>query len=661
MQRARSEDRPILVSIGYAACHWCHVMERESFEDPVVAAVMNRDFINIKVDREERPDLDHIYMDALQALNGHGGWPLNMFLTPDAKPFYGGTYFPPLPVQGRASWQEVLQGVSVAFRERRGEVEGQAQRLLEHMEKAEGLFRARVSPVPETGGRASFERSEAEAVAQNLLKSADRQRGGFGRAPKFPQTFSIRYLLRYHRLCGDADALSHACHSLDSMIRGGIYDHAGGGFARYSTDAEWLVPHFEKMTYDNALLLSVLSEGYQSTGRPDFADAIRETVAFMKREMMHPEGGFFSALDADSEGVEGRYYTWSRKELVEVLGEDAEAACRMFGISDEGNWEGTNILHLPKDLETFSLEEGLPMEAVAALAERSKRKLLSARQSRVRPLLDDKILLGWNALMVTALVKASRALREAGYLAVAVRCMDFLRRNMKDHATGRWRHTFKSGNARFPAFLDDLSFLAEALVHLHESTGETQYLSEAVAVVEEVKRDFRPSDGSLYHFTPKDQNDVVMRKTDSYDGATASGNSTMAWNLYKLSFLTGQTEWWRESADMLEAVRDLAVKYPSSFGNWASLGLEWMAGTWEVALVGPDSQAQAEAFLAGYLPNMVFQRSESGDEKFPMLRGRGRQGRTVWYACRDQACLTPTESLDELWRILEDKTHAGGL
>lgn len=652
LERAKAEDKPILVSIGYAACHWCHVMERESFEDPVCAAIMNRDFVNVKIDREERPDLDHIYMDALQTMNGHGGWPLNMFLTPDARPFYGGTYFPPVPAHGRPSWQDVLRGVSSAFRERRAEVEEQAQRLLEHMSRADGMFRARAAAVTVEGPEAPFDASDASAVAENLLKNADRRWGGFGRAPKFPQTFSIVYLLRHHRLNGDTEALEHACRSLDMMIRGGIFDQAGGGFARYSTDAEWLVPHFEKMTYDNALLVSVLSEAFQCTGRPHYAEAIRQTVGFMTREMMHPEGGFHSALDADSEGVEGKYYTWTRAELEDLLGEDAETACRLFGVTEEGNWEHVNILHLPKDMETFSREEGMTMEGLAGLTARVRDRILEARASRTRPLLDDKVLLGWNALMVTALCKAHCALRERTYMDLAVRCMDFLRSRLRDGGTGEWRHTWKDGKARIPAFLDDLSFLADALIHLHETTGEASYLVEAVEIVEDVKRRFKPSEGFLYHFTPEGQKDVVIRKTDSYDGATASGNSAMAWNLYRLSLLVGKSDWREAAAGMLASVRELVVKHPSSFGNWAALGLEWVEGTWEIALLGPDIEGMAGDFLEGYHPGRVFQRSVVPDERLPLTIGRGIEGRTLWYACRNQACLPPVETLEELVEIL---------
>jgi uncharacterized protein YyaL (SSP411 family) len=655
LQRAREEDKPILVSIGYAACHWCHVMERESFEDPVTAAVMNRDFINVKIDREERPDLDHIYMDALQVLSGHGGWPLNVFLTPDARPFYGGTYFPPMPAHGRPSWQDVLRGIAVAFRERRAEVEEQAEKLLQHMAKAEAIFRAQDFGLRDGEGTEPFSRKDAEAVAENLLKSADRRWGGFGRAPKFPQTYSIRYLLRHHRLHGDEDALKHAMLSLDGMLRGGIYDQAGGGFARYSTDNEWLVPHFEKMTYDNALLVSVLSEAYQSTGSPRYAEAVRETIGFMSREMAHPEGGFHSALDADSEGVEGKYYTWTRAEVEDVLTEDAETACRLFGITEEGNWEHVNILYLPKGLEAFSQEAGIPMQELLATLERYRSRLLSAREERVRPLLDDKVILGWNALMVTALCKAGCALGEIRYVDMAERCMDFLETRLRDPDSGDWMHTYKAGKARFPAFLDDLAFLIEALLHLQESTGQPSYLEKAVAVAETVMARHGSSEGALFHFTPEGQKDLVIRKTDFYDGATASGNSTMAWNLYRLSFLSGRSEWRRKAGSMLQAVRELVTRHSTSFGNWAALGQEWTHGTWEISVVGPEAMELGRRFLGRYVPNKVFQMSRTEDGRHPLLRGRGEEHSTLWYVCRDQACLPPLRGLEELMQRIEEQ------
>lgn len=657
LQKARVEDKPILISIGYAACHWCHVMERESFEDPDTAELMNRDFVNIKIDREERPDLDQIYMDALQAVQGNGGWPLNMFLTPEAKPFYGGTYFPPVRAHGRSSWREVLQGIALAFRERRGEVEEQAARLFRHLKEGDGFLRS--VELPETSDH-PFDRGDAAVVASNLLKTADRVHGGFGRAPKFPQTFSIRYLLRHHRLFGGADSLEHACLCLDRMVQGGIYDQLGGGFARYSTDAEWLVPHFEKMTYDNALLVSVLSEAYQLTRRETYAEAIKDTLAFMTSEMMAPEGGFYSALDADSEGVEGRFYTWSMKDVQDVLGEDAHLFCKAYGISESGNWEGVNILHLPRPVAELAAEEGLQAGEMKRRLEASRKTLLGVRGARKRPLLDDKILLGWNALMVTALCKAGAALREPGYMDLAARCMTFLKETLYDPVSREWRHSYKAGKARFPAFLDDLAFLVDGLIHLQECTGDPAWLAEAGDVMEFAVSRYGSSEGSLFHFTDVAQTDVILRKTDTYDGATPSGNSMMAWNLYRLSFLLGLGDWRSKAEDMFGSVKELVLMHPASFGHWANLGLEWAGGTWEIALVGNDAKRGSVDFLGLYIPNRVFQWSVKPREDQPLLGGRWLDGMTRWHVCRNGNCHLPLESLKELAGLVGLRESGGG-
>ncbi|HXB06394.1 MAG TPA: thioredoxin domain-containing protein, partial [Puia sp.] len=387
LQTARREDKPILVSIGYAACHWCHVMEKESFEDAETARFMNERFINIKIDREERPDLDHIYMDAVQAMTGSGGWPLNVFLTPEAKPFYGGTYFPPRPVYNRSSWREVLAGVSAAFSDRRAEVEQQADNLTRHVATAGGFGIGE----GKEGGDPVFRPETLRQMTDQLLGSADKEEGGFGAAPKFPQTFSLRFLLHYYYFTREIAALDQVCLSLDKMIRGGIYDQLGGGFARYSTDREWLVPHFEKMLYDNALLVITLCEAYQLLKKPLYKEAIQETIAFTARELSNAEGGFYSSLDADSEGIEGKYYIWDKAEIDLILGKDAALFCAFYGVTDGGNWEGANILTRAEG-KSLTADEERTLKA-------ARLRLLEHRNSRVRPALDDKILLGWNALM----------------------------------------------------------------------------------------------------------------------------------------------------------------------------------------------------------------------------------------------------------------------
>jgi uncharacterized protein YyaL (SSP411 family) len=351
LQKASMEDKPILVSIGYSACHWCHVMERESFEDEVTADIMNKYFVNIKIDREERPDLDHVYMDAVQTITGSGGWPLNVFLTPDAKPFYGGTYFPPVRAFNRMSWKETLYAIHESYRDKREEIESQAENLTRHIVNANSFG---ISTQEAENTSHFFSRDDLEIIAKNLLQSADKEWGGFGQAPKFPQTFSIQYLLRHYHFTNDENALKQALLSLDKMMKGGIYDHLGGGFARYSTDAQWLAPHFEKMLYDNALLVGVLAEAYQLTGQEKYAETIKETLGFIQRELTSPKGGFYSALDADSEGVEGKYYVWSKDEINSLLGDDADLFAEVYNISEKGNWEHTNILWLKEAIEVHA-------------------------------------------------------------------------------------------------------------------------------------------------------------------------------------------------------------------------------------------------------------------------------------------------------------------
>ena len=400
LDKSVKEGKPILLSIGYAACHWCHVMERESFEDEETAKLMNEYFINIKVDREERPDIDHIYMDAVQAMTGSGGWPLNVFLTPDLKPFYGGTYFPPVNAHNRISWKEVLQRIHITYQEKKEEINQQADRLTEHLISS-NTFGMDVS---KENNDEFYSEKTLQTIADNIINSADNVWGGFGKAPKFPQTFSIQYLLIHYHYTKDINALNIATLALDKMIYGGIYDQIGGGFSRYSTDTKWQIPHFEKMLYDNALLLSVIAEAYQITGNELYAKTIRQTIAFLKREMLSEEGGFYSALDADSEGIEGKFYTWSKSEIDNILGEDAELFCKYFQVTEEGNWEETNILWCKNGLNEFAVENNLNAELIAVIIEVGINKLLKEREKRIRPHLDDKTLLNWNALMITGSV-----------------------------------------------------------------------------------------------------------------------------------------------------------------------------------------------------------------------------------------------------------------
>jgi len=653
---AKKENKPILVSIGYSACHWCHVMERESFENEETARIMNDHFINIKIDREERPDLDHIYMDAVQAMTGSGGWPLNVFLTPEGKPFYGGTYFPPKKVYNRPSWQEVLLAVSQAFKERRNEIDAQADNLSEHLLQA-NAFGVKV-PVQDN----FFSASKSKDVCTNLLKTADKEWGGFGNAPKFPQTFAIKFLLRHYHETGNAEALNHALLSVDKMIQGGIYDHAGGGFARYATDSEWLVPHFEKMLYDNALLLVVISEVYQLTGEKKYREVIEHTIDFVCREMMDEEGGFYSALDADSEGEEGKFYVWKYEEVQELLGPDAELFCRYFDISPLGNWaegtsaeKGKNILWIKESTKKFCERNNIDEEKLTALVNKGKNKLFEARKQRIRPSLDDKILLGWNALMTTALCKAFAATGILQYRELAQKNTDFLLRTFTKNNSREFWHTYKKGIAKYPAFLDDYAFLIEALMALQDVTGDTAYLTKAQKLTEQVIDHFSEETTGFFFYTSKGQEDIILRKKEVYDGAVPSGNAVMADNLYRLSLYFNIPEWRERSVRMITSLGNAITRYPLSFGYWACLYQEITFGTNEIAIVGKSSKKLLEAVLQTYTPHKIVMCSEMANNQFPLLTDKTSGNGPLIYLCRNYSCEKPVANVLDLMALLGKK------
>lgn len=653
LQRAAREDKPILVSIGYAACHWCHVMEKESFEDVATAAFMNEHFINIKIDREERPDLDHIYMNAVQTMTGSGGWPLNVFLTPDKKPFYGGTYFPPSPVYNRPSWMQVLQAVADAFRDKRTAINGQAENLTQHLLQSQesGIMR------PDTAGFLKLEAGEMHKAFQHIMQTADKEWGGFGSAPKFPQTFTIRFLFRYHYYTGEKMALDQALLSLNRMIEGGIYDQLGGGFARYATDREWLVPHFEKMLYDNALLIITLSEAYQITGKKIYADTIRQTFDFLLGKMLSGENGFFSAMDADSEGVEGKYYVWSKEEIVKLLGEDSSLFCAYYDVTESRNWEGGNILHVSKPVETFAADHNLEPRYLENLIYKCRVKLLAARDSRTPPLLDDKIILGWNALMNTACSMAYAASGDEQYRDIAVKNMSFLLDAFRrEHA--EMSHTYKAKQHKYPAFLDDYAYLIQALIHLQEITGNQDYLLRAKTLAEYVDANFSDQEALHFFYTHANQEDVIVRTKEVYDGATPSGNAIMAWNLHYLSTVFDIHTWKKRSMQMTEALQSMAIKYPGSFGMWACAMADFFYGTNEIAIVGDNYDKITFSVLKYYMPNKVVQSSAGNSERFPLLSNRLKEGRTLIYVCREYSCLNPVETAAECAQLIERK-HGG--
>ncbi|MEX6690449.1 thioredoxin domain-containing protein [Danxiaibacter flavus] len=639
LERAVKEDKPILVSIGYSACHWCHVMERESFENEDTAAIMNEHFINIKIDREERPDLDHIYMDAVQAMTGGGGWPLNVFLTPDKKPFYGGTYFPPVNAYNRMSWRQVLASVNDAFKHKRDEIETQAFNLTEHLEASNSFG------MSAPGSTQVFTKENAKLMAENMLKAADKTWGGFGRAPKFPQTFSLQYLLQYYYYSNDQDALQHVNLSLDKMIQGGIYDHIGGGFARYSTDEKWLAPHFEKMLYDNALLLSVLSEAYQLTGNSTYRSVIDQTIEYTEREMLSPEGGFYSALDADSEGVEGKYYTWSWQEIHNVLGDEAELFCNVYDIQEGGNWEHTNIIWLPATIKEVAERNELSHDALEDLLKICRQELFNVREKRVRPGLDDKILLGWNALMISAYCKAYAALGNDKYLQKAERSIQFLEKNLKDG--NKWYHSWKENMPKYPAFLDDFAYLIQAYIHLHEVTGENGYLSQARELLLYAIDEFDEEETDFFYYTGQSQKDVLLRKKEVYDGAVPSGNAVMALNLYYLAVIYNETKWRTRAENMVQALGSAIVRYPTSFGVWAFL-LQQIARGWnEIAIAGKAANDYLKQVNHIYLPGKVSMVTDKENNEYALLENKTSENdETLLYWCSNYSCSAPEASLE---------------
>lgn len=654
LQKAIVEDKPILVSIGYAACHWCHVMERESFENEETAALMNAHFINIKIDREERPDLDHIYMDAVQTMTGSGGWPLNVFLTPGKKPFYGGTYYPPQAYANRPSWKEVLAAVADAFQQKRPEIEKQAENLTQH------LVEANAFGIQDTGAMA-FTTDDADTACSNMLKQADTTWGGFGRAPKFPQTQTIRYLLYYAALEATrpeslaARAQAQALLSLDKLMEGGIYDQVGGGFARYATDTEWLVPHFEKMLYDNALLVTTLCEAYQVTGAERYKSCVEQTLAFVERELQHPLGGFYAALDADSEGVEGKFYVWSKGEIDALLGDEALPFTTYYDITETGNWEEKNIPRILRPKETVASGLGITATELDALLERGRARLLQERSKRVRPCLDDKVILGWNALMNTAYSKAFEATGNAAYKAKAVAGMQFLLDAFEAEA-GRFLHVWKAGVAKYPAFLDDYAFLIEALLQLYRITTDRNWLLKADTICENVQADFAEEDTGYFYYTPRNQEDVILRKKEVYDGATPSGNAVMAGNLLTLAVLFNKPAWRLQGERMIAQLSNAILKYPTSFGAWMLDFYLVHKGFKEIVLLG-DHSAAHQMLLSRFLPQCIIMAATEADERFPMLAGKEAGNPLLIYLCENYACRKPVQTLNELLSLINVNDH----
>lgn len=643
--RARQEHKPVLVSIGYAACHWCHVMERESFEDPSVAAFMNEHFICVKVDREEHPDVDHLYMDALQAMTGSGGWPLNMFVTPERKPFYGGTYFPPQNIYGRSSWMEVLGALRRAWLEQQDAIGQQSEQMMQHLRQASLVASAK---------GLSVDPGFADTVADSLLRMADDRDGGFGNAPKFPPSGPIQFLLEYHHFYKEtneslaAAALEQALLSLDKMIAGGIYDQAGGGFARYATDAQWLVPHFEKMLYDNALLIAVLSKAYRLTSITRYREVLYRTLAFCNRELKAETcAGFYCALDADSEGVEGKFYTWTMEEWTAALPDVHPAVRDYFGVSPAGNWEGTNILHESLPETELLQRHSLTQVEWHAMRDKALERLMTVRESRVRPVTDDKMLLSWNALMNTALTEAAIALEDKELERRAIVHMEWML-DVFHKEDEEYYHVYKNGQARIPAKLDDYAYCIKALWKLASLTGNGGYIGKAVSLTGYVQRHFLQEDHRFFYFSADHQQDIPVRKVELYDGATPSANAVMMENLWVLSNLGERSDWMEQSEAMLAATAPSALRYPVSFARWAIQGQRAVKGRKQLIIAGPSAANYLQEWHRYYTPLVsVMGLAEPGDaDAVPAAAGKFRQDGSTWlYVCEAFVCRAPVASV----------------
>jgi uncharacterized protein len=620
LERAREEDKPILLSVGYSACHWCHVMERESFEDPGTAAYMNEHFVCVKVDREERPDVDAIYMEAVQTITGHGGWPMTVFLDPDGVPFYGGTYFPPDESRGMPSFRMVMEAVVHAFETQREEIREKAP-----------LARARLGAIGEVEPRDLPGNGDLEEAVQRLLGAADRRNGGFGGAPKFPPASSLELLMA-------RGETAHVELTLDRMLAGGIYDQLGGGFARYSVDAVWLVPHFEKMLYDNALLARAYLHGWQLLGHERYRRVCGETLDWMLREMRGPEGGFYSALDADSEGEEGKFYVWTAAEIREVLGDDADAVISYYGVTEAGNFEGSNILHLAQGAEART-PEGLA---------KMRQALLDARAQRVWPGLDDKRLTSWNALAIAALADAGAAFGRDDYLDAARACAEFVLDQLRD-ADGRLLRTYKDGRAHLNAYLEDHAFLLEALLVLYESSFEERWFSEARSLAETtIKRFGDPERGGFYS-TSSDHEELIARRKEVGDHPIPSGNSSAAMGLLRLAALTGERRYEQAATGVFALFAKPAVQHPDAFAHMLRALDFHLSPTHEVALVGDELGDLAAVVREKPLFHQVLAAGPEGTEQPPLLANRTTvDGQPAAYVCRNFTCQLPLTDAQRL-------------
>jgi len=640
LNKAQKEDKPIIISIGYAACHWCHVMEHESFEDTTVASFMNENFVAIKIDREERPDIDQIYMNAAELLNGRGGWPLNAIALPDGKPFYAGTYFP------KERWLALLEQVNKLYKNQKAQVVQQAEDLTKGIQN--------YSLLNPQDSVAELSRKKYNELFTHWKPEIDFGNGGYGSAPKFPLPAAWEFLLQYYYLTANDTALNAVTTTLDAMHQGGIYDQLGGGFARYSTDAEWFVPHFEKMLYDNAQLLSLYAHAFQLTQKASYAMIIQHTLGFIEKELSNGEGAYYSSINADSEGEEGKFYTWTSKQWDLVLNNGSSGLVKEFyNLREEGNWQNhQNILYTQSDVESFAKVQGLDAAKFKQKLASAQQKLLKAREKRVRPSTDDKVLCSWNALMLKALVDVHQALEEEKYLDQALKLAYFLEKHMMDSDGRLWRN-YKEGQVSIPAFLDDYALLAEAFLKLYQSTFDVHWLERAKKLTDYTINNFKEEEGAMFFYTSVQAERLIARKLEISDNVIPASNSVMAHVLLRLGLLYDHPPYLEMSEQMLKQVQPQLAEGGAYYANWAQLlGLQ-VYEPYEVAVVGKDFKEKSLALQRNFLPTALF--LGGPQENLPLLENKLVEGQTTIYVCQNKVCQLPvTEPEKALQQLLPD-------
>jgi len=640
LKKAKEENKPIFLSIGYSACHWCHVMAHESFENEEVAKFMNENFVNIKVDREERPDIDDIYQKVCQIATGQGGWPLSIFLTPDQKPFYAGTYFPVLDSYGRPGFGSICRQLSQAWKEKPKDIEKSAEKFLDTLNKAEAI------KVP-----SKLERIILDEAAMNLFQLGDPNYGGFGGAPKFPNAANVSFLFRYAKLSGLSKFNEFGLKTLNKMAKGGIFDQIGGGFHRYSTDAKWLVPHFEKMLYDNALIPVNYAEAYQITKDPFYLDVLQKTLDFVLREMTSPEGGFYSAYDADSEGVEGKFYVWTKSEIKEILGDDADIFCLYYDVTDGGNWEGNSILCNNINISSVAFNFGITEEKVRVILKSCSDKLLKVRSMRVPPGLDDKLLVSWNSLMITAFAKGYRVTDDPRYLDAAKACISLIENKLFEG--DKLLRTYKNGTAKIDGYLEDYSYFTNALLDVFEIEPESKYLKLALKLGHHLVEHFWDSENNSFFMTSDEHEKLIIRPKSNYDLSLPSGNSVSSFVMLRLYHLSQEQKFLEITTKILESQAQMAAENPFGFGYLLNTLSIYLEKPLEITIINTENSELCKSLLTNYLPNSFMVTIQNSTQlenlsEYSFFAGKNFEDKTSVFICKNFSCSLPLHTLDEI-------------